>query len=461
MSRLRGVWNGVLFIFLLSSVGTVFARQPAALLIEKVTLIDGTGRPPLENASVLIRGNRIERVARGSIEVSETVRRIDGTGKYLIPGLMDVHIHLQGIPDGNLYVGGVKEKADRRGIRLLQGYLYSGVTTIYDAGNFPDFIFGLRARERAGEIASPRIFATGGIVTYPGSHGSFAGATLIDDWPQGKVELDKYISRKPDMAKLTLEERGWGSRPMIPLLPVDLMQTIIEYLNDHGLRTTAHTSSERRARQAIFAGVDALAHPVIQGPITDDFARLMGAKKIPMASTLTIGENYSRLAEHPEFLDQPLYRDTLEPDEIQRLKTVERAKQQKRSWTWWMKIMTPIAQENIRKVDAAGGIVALGTDQSLGPAVHREMELLVQTGISPLKVIRIATLNSAVYLGKEEELGSVQEGKLADLVLLDADPSRDINNAKKIDLVIKDGAIVDRASLDLPVNRRGKAQPAG
>jgi len=113
-----------------------------------------------------------------------------------------------------------------------------------------------------------------------------------------------------------------------------------------------------------------------------------------MVSTLTIGEGYSRLAESPEFLDQPLYKAVLDSDEIERLRTEERAKQQERPWTWWMKIMTPIAQENLRMINEAGGIIALGTDQSTGPAAHRELELLVAGGISNMDAIRIGTLNA-------------------------------------------------------------------
>jgi imidazolonepropionase-like amidohydrolase len=173
-----------------------------------------------------------------------------------------------------------------------------------------------------------------------------------------------------------------------------------------------------------------------------------------MVTTLTIGEGYSRLVEHPEFLDQPLYKSVLDPEEIKRLKTQEREKQEKRPWTWWMKIMTPIAQENLRMVNEAGGIVALGTDQSIGPAVHRELELLVGGGISTLDAIRIATLNAALFLGKEREMGSIEKGKLADMVLLTADPVADINNAKKIDMVIKDGQIIDRSNLDLPISAK-------
>jgi imidazolonepropionase-like amidohydrolase len=443
----------ILLLLLLPSVPLPAAQEPS-IAIENVTLIDGTGRPPRANACVLITGNRIAIVATCPIAVPAGARRIAGQRKFLIPGLMDVHVHLRG--------GGGFDANDspneRVGIRALHSYLYSGVTTILDVGNNPDYIFKLRDEERSGQIVAPRVFAVGGIVTYPGSHGASRFATLVDSWPQAIPMLDKHIARRPDMLKITYDEHGWGTRPMITLLPIDLMQHIIEYYNDHGIRSTAHASSEIRAREAIFAGIDTLAHPVIQAPVSENFVRLMVARQMPMASTLTIGDGYSRLAEHPEFLDQPLYRATVEPEEIRRLETEESARQKENRWAWWMKVMTPVAQENLKKINAAGGIVALGTDQSLGPAVHRELELLVGGGIPALDAIRIATFNSALFLGKAREMGSVEEGKLADLVLLDADPLADINNAKQVTLVIKDGRIIDRSKLDLPINR---PQPGG
>ena len=426
----------------------------AGLIIEDVVLIDGTGRQPVKQASVLVDADRITEIRRGkfSDDRRENTRVINGTDKYLIPGLMDVHVHLAG--GTKITRDGLREvDLDRqKGIRALHGYLYSGVTSIYDSGNVPEHIFALREQECSGAITAPRIFATGGIVTYPGSHGSGPGATVVDDWPDAIPLLDGHIRHQPDILKLTLEERGWGTRPMIPKLPLPLMERIIEYYNDHGIRTTAHTPSEIRARQAIFAGIDALSHPVIVGPVSDGFAKLMGAKKIPMATTLTIGENYSRLAEHPEYLDQPLYRAVLTKEEIAALKNKTRQEYQDRTWTWWMKLMTPVAQENLRKIHVAGGILALGTDQTNGAAVHREMELLAAAGIPALDVIRIATLNAARFLGKEDQLGSIEEGKLADMVLLSADPAADINNSKQIHLVIKNGTLVDRQKLDLPVN---------
>jgi imidazolonepropionase-like amidohydrolase len=438
-------------ILVLLGLSSAIAGPAETLLIENVTLIDGTGRAPIAGASVLIDEGRIRLISRDAITPPEGTRRIDGADRYLIPGLMDLHIHLHGAVD--LGPEGLTLSEDRsKGIRALHSYIYSGVTSVYDAGNVPDYILGLRDEERSGELVSPRIFATGAIVTYPGSHGSNEFGTQVDSWPEAIPALDAHIERGPDILKLTFEERGWGSRPMIPILPVDLMQRIIHYYNDRGIRTTVHTSSEYRARQAIFAGVDTLAHPVIQGPITDDFARLMGAKKIPMVTTLTIGENYSRLAEHPEYLDEHLYQATLTAEQIDTLKTEKRREYQERKWTWWMKIMTTVAQENLQKINEAGGVLVAGTDQTTGPALHRELELMADAGISPAEIIRIATLNGAIFLGKERDLGSIEEGKIADLVLLAADPTVDIKNAKEIVEVIKGGQVIDRSKLDLPIN---------
>lgn len=116
--------------------------------------------------------------------------------------------------------------------------------------------------------------------------------------------------------------------------------------------------------------------------------------------------------------------------------------------------MTPIAEENVRKIHAAGGVVACGTDQSSGAATQRELELLVAAGISPLDTLRIATYNGAVFLGKSDQFGSVDKGKLADLVLLGKNPTLDIDNAKSIVFVMKGGQIIDESRLPLAGGRQ-------
>jgi imidazolonepropionase-like amidohydrolase len=427
----------------------LLAAAADRLIIDHVTVIDGTGAAPQADMAVIVDGDKIAAVTPSKLAASERGRRIDAGGKYLIPGLMDVHIHLRGAGQAS-GPGAEQPKAGRdEAVAALASYLYSGVTTIYDAGNRKELILPLRADERAGRILSPRIFATGSAITYPGSHGDRI-AIGITDFEKDKALLDAHIAeQQPDMVKLMMDEEGWGSRPMITLLTADLAEKIARYYNQHGIRTTVHVSNEFRSLEAIYAGLDTLAHPIIQGPVSDSFVKLMAVKKTPFASTLTIGENYSRLAEHPEYLDQPLYAASLSVAERDKLKNQTRAEYQARTWTTWMKVMTPIAQENVRKIHAAGGIVACGTDQSSGPAVHRELELLASAGIAPLDAIRIATYNSAVFLGKADEIGSVQAGKLADLVLLSADPGADIKNARTIVFVMKNGEIIDESKLPL------------
>lgn len=436
-------------------------------IVDNVTLIDGTGQPEQSGMSVGVEKGRITFVTPTSAAPAVQGRHIDATGKYLMPGLMDVHIHLQGARggDGKRLVGVERGKGEKKaptpellqvekeahdlGLQALASYLYSGVTTVYDAGNVPQHIMGLRAEERAGKILSPRIFATGNLVTSPNGHGS-SMAIKIGDWTQDRQKLLDYLEeQKPDVVKLTYDEHGWGTRPMIDKFPIELMQQVVQEINLHGLRTTAHTSSELRATEAIFAGIDSLAHPIIQGPITEEFAELMAAKKVPMATTLTIGEGYSRLVQHPEFLDEPLYQASLTPDAIRKLREETAPQWKERGWTWWMKVMTPVAQENMRMVDAAGGIVAIATDQTIGPAVHREMELMQSAGVPAKRIVVMATLNGAKHLGKEDVLGSIEPGKFADMLLLNADPTVDVNNAKQIVWVMKNGMLIDEDKLPL------------
>ena len=425
------------------------AAHADGVVIEHVTLLDGTHAPQTD-MTVATDGERIATVTPSALAHGLEGRRIDGRGRYLMPGLMDVHIHLRGGFDPGAAPDAEPGPPNRQeGVEALASFLYAGVTTVLDVGNRPEHILPLRADERAGRILAPRIFATGNLITYPGSHGDRV-ALRISDFEKDKALLDKHIAeQQPDVLKLTLEEEGWGSRPMIPLMPIDLLAKIIRYYNLHGIRTTVHVSSELRSLEAIYAGSDTLAHPVIQGPVSDSFVRLMAAKKTPFASTLTIGDNYNRLVEHPEYLDQPLYVASFSPAERARLKTRTREEWKTRTWTAWMKVMNPIAAENVRKVHAAGGVAACGTDQSSGAATQRELELLAGAGIAPLEVIRIATYNSAVFLGKADRLGSIETGKLADLVLLSKDPTADINNAKAIVFVMKGGRIIDESELPL------------
>ncbi|WP_158913952.1 amidohydrolase family protein [Caulobacter sp. S45] len=450
----------------------------ATYTFQHVTLIDGTGRAPRPDMSVTVTDGRFVSIEPSAITGPPRGKVIEARGKYLIPGLMDIHIHLQGFSrGGKAFTTATRPPpigewtVDRKlGEEALGSFLYSGVTTVLDVGNIPQNILPLRADERAGKLLAPHIFATGQLVTYPGSHGTDI-AVNVSTWPEAKALLEAQVeSQHPDVQKITYDDEGWGARPLIPILPKDLLQHIIEFYNDHGVRTTVHISNESRAREAIYSGVDSLAHTPVQGPLTEEFVKLAAAKQIPMASTMTIGDNYSRVHDHPEYLDQPLYVATMTAAERARLKKIaaeggETALKSspalyQRTWRKWMQTQGPILQDNLRRVDAAGGVVAAGTDTSNGASLQRELELLSEAGIPNLEVIKIATFNGARLLGKQEQMGSVEDGKIADAVLLNADPVADINNTKNIALVMKAGEIIDESKLPLAGGPQKRRWPA-
>ena len=410
-------------------------------IIDHVTLIDGTGRPPLKDQAVVIEGDKFREVLPSTAASGLAGKRIDGRGKYLIPGLMDIHIHLQG------------------GEAALASFLYAGFTSVLDVGNKPENTLPLRAKERAGEILAPHFFATGNMVTYPGSHGTQV-AVNVTSWPEAEPALLKQLNeQQPDVLKITYDDEGWGARPLIPILPLDLLRHIAEFYNQHGVRTTVHISNESRALEAIYAGVDSLAHTPVQGPVTDAFVNVAASKQIPIASTITIGDRYSRVHDHADYLDQPLYQATYPAAERERLKKIAAEGGEtalptspplyRKTWRLWMQTQEPIMLDNMRRIDAAGGVMALGTDMSNGAESQRELELLAQAGIPNLEIIKIATYNAARLLGKQEQMGSIERGKLADAVLLSADPTADINNCKAIVFVMKAGEMIDESKLPL------------
>jgi imidazolonepropionase-like amidohydrolase len=436
------------------------------LVLTNATIVDPISKTLVPNCSVVVKNERIAYVGKSGGAVYESgATVVDCKNKFLLAGLVDAHVHLQATnyrgPTQEKPVPELIAKRDKEGIiSKLHSYLYCGVTSVYDSGNDADTIYELRGEERAKKIQSPRIFCTGHIVTCTGGHGSPMIAA-IDSMPGDQSKLDAYLSREPDFVKVTYDEHNWGIRPLIPVLDKETLRAIIAYCHSKKIRVTSHISNETRAREAIDCGVDSLAHPIIQSPVTPEFIWLLSEKRIPMATTLAIGERYSRLADHPEFLDEPLFASCFTVEERHNLKTEESEKQRKNRWAQWMKIMTPVAQENLRQMQEAGVIIAAGTDLSSGPDYHRELELLQAGGIAPFDIIVDASYNAALYLNKEKELGSIEPGKLADMILVDEDPTKDINNLKKISLVVKNGDVVDMSKLNLPINKKNLVPASG
>ena len=446
----------VMTLALLGFVQPSPAATPKPLAFEHVTVIDGTGRAPQAAMTVVTSAERISALGPdGTVDVPRAARRIDASGQFLIPGMMDLHLHLMG---GGVYRASrppsEKDIVDLdQGTRLLQSYLYFGFTSVLDVGNNHELMLPLRERERAGKIVAPRIFTTGQQLAYPGNSVVGPGAIGVREWPETIKDLDLVISRKPDLQKVTYESRGYGPLPYRKSMPKELMTRIIAYLEDRGIRTVVHISNEEMAIEAIEAGADTLAHAPHAGFINQAFADMVAAKKVPIQTAMTIHWEIAKMVDGLEVLRTPEYRATAWPEDLLLLEKM-RDRYSRIGYGPYFSLVHEYEKRNLKMIHDAGGILGLAADRSFGPTALTELELVVAAGITPFEVIKIATLNAAIFLGKEDELGSIEAGKLADLVLLDADPSADITNVKQIVMVVKGGAIIDRGKLDLPINKR-------
>lgn len=392
---------GLRFRFWVCLIG-ICATSPAwaaDLLIANVTLIDGTGAPAVKGAWVSVKDGRIDRISRAPIRVSGA-EKIDGKVKFLIPGLIDIHVHLKG---GGAW--GDKPAPDiEKGLKGLRAYLDNGVTTIFDAGNNPEFIYGLRAQERAGEIVSPRIFATGQVFGASSLRGRGQDPNALPDWPEIEARLERVIVMKPDVQKFSFERFGANTGEVIPLIPLDAMARIVAYVRAKNVRTTIHITDEVIASTVVTAGMSTLEHPVVTAPISDALAKRILDGKVAFATTFSIFDDTEGMG-----------------------------------WPAWTKPMIAIAQANVKNLVEHGGIAALGSDHFDAAMVHHEIMRIGQMGLPPTTTLRIATLNGAIFIGREKEFGSLERGKWADMVLLDADPLADLANLKRIHAVYKAG----------------------
>ena len=425
-------------VCLLVFAGASPAADDPALLIENVTLIDGTGRPPLPGAYVLVEGERVVAVSPDPLSVPAGTARIDGEGLYLIPGLIDSHIHL---PGGRTGRGNREMIMDiQTGVRLLHGYLYSGVTSVYDSGNHGAFIERMRADERAGNILSPRIFATINLLAPREGHGCCAGGIVVETLEDGMQAIDSLLQYQPDLLKFTRESRGMGAAPRnMPLMSTQLLGQLIAYANERGLRTTVHVSEAALAREAVLAGASALAHTVYLNEIDSGFANLLASRGVALSTTII------RIEADVSFYDAPLFKALMTAEELAEEKANPRYVGPEIAA--WRRSLQPIIFRNIRRLHAAGVTLAMGTDRSIGAAPHEELRLLVEAGISALDALRMATLNAAIYIGVQDQLGSIEPGKLADMLLLRADPTADIRNTQAIEAVFKGGRRIARSEL--------------
>jgi len=363
-----------------SSGGTA----PAVALVD-CTLIDGTGAPPVADAAVLVRNGRIQaagpRISIGGTAGYETVSL---HGAWLMPGFINAHVHC-------LYDA-----------KTLRRWLAAGVTTVRDLGYGapPDFLERRDELNRDPHLA--RIVAATPIITHTGGYGA-VGVTGAE---AARAAVKRYVDLGVDLVKIAIEDDLQGRR--WPMMSAEEIRAAVSQAHASGKRVAAHISHVRNLSLALEAGVDDLAHMVVE-PLSEDVAASIAAKGISWVPTLELWKGVSR--------KQALPRDA-------------------------------IAVHNTGVFFRAGGKIALGTDFN-GYSIPfdtgfpiTEAGLLLQAGLSPMDVIVAGTRNAAEVCGRASDLGTAEAGKIADLLAVRGNPLEDVNAFLETVQVFKEGRAV-------------------
>jgi imidazolonepropionase-like amidohydrolase len=409
---------------------TAKAKRPAArqLVVQGVTLIDGTGKPPVKDATVFVEDGKITGISTAAKPVVPSGATVlDGTGKYLIPGLWDMHAHYEQVEWGPIY-------------------LAAGVTTVRDCGNEFDFITTVRDTIASGRGIGPEILVAGIV---DGRSPMSVGA-VVADTPQQAIDIVRKYK-----AAGALQIKIYSS------LKPELVPVIAAEAHRLGMTVTGHVPNGMTTSQAVEAGYDQINHiqypardllHIERGkPFTVDFTTDDAKKQIALFQqhhtvfddTVSLYENFFHPASVPYATLEPGVLKVA-PQLAEALSSpgapADRAAGAKANLDAFM--------ATIRELHKDGLDVVAGTDQNIpGYSLHREMELYVEAGFTPMEALEAATSVPARVMGLDKKSGTIEVGKQADMVLLDADPLVDIHNTRRILKIIAAGAIYDSAPL--------------
>jgi imidazolonepropionase-like amidohydrolase len=412
------------------------------IAIENIRIIDGNGGIPIENGTIVVDGRRI--VAAGNsttVKVPAGSRRINGRGGSAIPGLADMHVHLLGGTDGvGLDILGYQ--------KYLNALLYAGVTTVMDTGNVEPFVLQLRAAVRAGLVQGPQIYCVGPILD---------GADPV--WPA----LSVAVSSKDQVPRLvqSLADEKVDFIKLYVGLSDQLIHAISLEAKKHNLHTIIDQWRRNGSADIAAEGIAGFAH-FPSHRIGDETIAALKEHNIFLISTLAVQESsLGRRFADLSFLDNPLIADTTPKRALDSLRKQyaglsEAQLAEKSEYT--MHVDLKGAESNVPRLLNAGILFAAGTDAIYpgdfqGEGLHRELELLVESGLTPLQAITTATKNAAAIVSASTEWGTLEVGKLANLVIVDGKPDQRIGDTRHIALVLKDGVVLDRVALRLDHSR--------
>jgi imidazolonepropionase-like amidohydrolase/sugar phosphate permease len=449
------VWKPVTQVAaLLLLVSLVAHAQPPVQQVKVLTgatLIDGTGRPPIRDAVIIIEGARIKAVGpRNKIKVPAGAELINVDGKYIVPGLADMHQHL-GLGNFDLNQGGSDYN------RNLQTLLGWGITNVFSFGTPAVESFVELKRVSADDTSAyPHFFGVGILFRAREGHGSLQGGLTPDTPEEARRQVRELRAANVDAIKLVHTDLRYVTKNPRPVMKPDVLAAIIDEAHKVGLKAYVHAPVLEFAKQALRAGVDGLVHAVISDPVDDEFIRLMKKNRAVYIQTHAIFEAAGDIGawakrayafDERGLIPKEVYDVGLDPANVPRWEA-------KWNNVAYIKQRLPVMRANLKKVWDAGIPVVAGSDTGnsgagtlLGVASQLEFVLMVEAGLTPQQVIQAATINAARMVNREKDWGTVEAGKLADMVVLDADPLSDIGNVRRIYRVVKGGVIYEQAAL--------------
>jgi imidazolonepropionase-like amidohydrolase len=422
----------------------------AKLVISDVRILDGNGGAPIEQGVIVIDGQRIEAIGpKSSVKIPAGAKRIEASGKTALPGLADMHVHLLGGTNGvGLDILGYQ--------KYLNALLYAGVTTVMDTGNVVPFILQLRAEVRAGRVLGPRIYCVGPLVD---------GADPV--WPALSVAVvSKY--QVPRIVATLAEEQVDFVKLYVGLSD-PLIRTLSAEAGKHGLRTIIDQWVRNGSADIASEGIAGFAH-FPSHRISDETISALKAHQVFLISTLAVQESaLGRRFHDLSFLENPLIADTTPRaalDAMRREYGNLTAEQLAEKSNFTNRVDLKGAESNVPRLRDAGILFAAGTDAVYpgdfqGEGLHRELELLVESGLSPLEAITAATKNAAGIVRASGQWGTLEPGKLADVLIVDGKPDQRIGDTRRVVTVIKEGSILDRVALRLDHSRIPDYQETG
>lgn len=436
-------------------------RPSHAILIKDVAVLDvDTGRRD-EHRDVLVRAGRIGEIGEtGSIKEPPGTEVIDGAHATLLPGLVDMHVH-----SGNP-ISVPWEHPLPHPERNARMFLYAGVTTVLDTGSRDDEAIERRDRIAAGELLGPRMFAVGPVVTTKGGHPKAMLATLPWWMRKPASHQVREVSDAGSVRQTILEVKGMRAdfiKVVVDSIPDGIPHISDERLDEVGkaakerdLRMVAHIGTTEDALDAGRAGASAWIHGVYRERIPDESIPALAKLGIPMVPTLVVFERYAALTERQPYITTRLERETIDADILAKLSDPPLDTPVAKKFGPYMEMLArerENAKDNIRRLHAAGVTLLAGSDTQAhvfpGSALHRELELLVEAGLTPTEAIRAATISPARFLTRKQDpdFGRIAVGAQADLLLVDGDPTADISRVSKIKAVIRAGRRLERKPL--------------